>query len=115
AAATLVLSSPLAAEAGGLRELQAAAVEANHSPAAHWGPDPTKYVSWSTHSNRLIPVYTFGTKGAGEGIDLGSYTGGNSAYRNEAKLRQIYGYLPTKTVAENATYMDQTDVFRIQK
>lgn len=98
-----------------MHDLQAKAMEEKHSDAAHWGPDPDKYVTWSSHSNRLIPVYAFGTKGAGEGIDLSSYTGENSAYRSEERLRRIYGYLPTNTVSPEATYMDQTDVYRIQK
>ena len=101
--------------ASDVRELQKSAVEANHSDAVHWGTDPAKYVTWSSHSNRLIPVYTFGTKDAGPGIDLRSYTGENSAYRDESRLRQIYGYLPTHTISPNADYLDQTDVFRIQK
>lgn len=81
----------------------------------HWGADPEKYVTWSSHSNRLIPVYAFGTAGAGEGIDLASYTGANSAYRSEQKLRRIYGYLPTNTVSPDAEHLDQTDVYRVQK
>lgn len=101
--------------AGHLAELQRAAVENNQSPAAHWGPNPEKYSSWTTHSNRLIPVYTYGTRGAGPGIDLDSYINENSAYRNADRLRQIYGFVPTETVTPNANYMDQTDVYRIQK
>ncbi|MBA3314453.1 MAG: alkaline phosphatase [Planctomycetaceae bacterium] len=108
-----VLQAPVLA--GDLPEIQKNAVESNRSDAAHWGPDASKYVSWSTHTNRLIPVYTFGTKGAGDGIDLTSYTGENSAYRDESRVRNIYGFVPTRTVAPDAEYMDQTDVFRIQK
>ncbi len=115
AAACVFCAAQSPALAEDVRELQKNAVEANQSDAVHWGTDPAKYVTWSTHSNRLIPVYTFGTKGAGAGIDLESYTGENSAYRDESRLRQIYGYVPTHTVSSDAEYMDQTDVFRIQK
>lgn len=108
-------SSVSLAGASDLSELQRDAVTNNQSPAAHWGPDPSKYVSWSTHTNRLIPVYTFGTEGAGPGIDLGSYTGENSAYRDEARVRSLYGYVPKHTISSDANYMDQTDVYRIQK
>lgn len=114
-AAGVLSAAPSPTVAGDVRELQKNAVEANHSDAVHWGTDPAKYVTWSTHSNRLTPVYTFGTKGAGAGIDLESYTGENSAYRDEARLRQIYGYLPTHTVSSDAVYMDQTDIYRLQK
>jgi alkaline phosphatase len=106
---------PVLCAADDLHELQRKGVESNVAKAAHFGPDASKYVSWSSHTNRLIPVYTFGTKGAGEGIDLSSYIGENSAYRDEARLRSIYGYLPTHTVSPDAEYMDQTDIFRIQK
>jgi len=114
-AACFLYGVQTSSHAGDVRDLQKNAVESNHSDAVHWGTDPEKYVTWSTHSNRLIPVYTFGTKGAGSGIDLQSYTGKNSAYRDESRLRQIYGYVPTHTVSPDADYMDQTDVFRIQK
>lgn len=112
----VLLTLPSDSRAGDrLKELQTQAMQNRHSPAAHWGTDPEKYVTWSTHSNRLIPVYAFGTKGAGKGVDLPSYTGANSAYRSDAKLRSIYGYVPTNTVTADADYMDQTDVARLQK
>src|SRR5260370_1039327 len=66
-------------------------------------------------TNRLIPVHTFGTRGAGTGIDLESYIGANSAYRSEAALRRIYGKTPTNTVNPTADYMDQTDVAALQR
>jgi len=105
----------VAAAGDRIKQIQTEAVQNKQSPVAHWGTDPSKYITWSTHSNRLIPVYAFGTRGAGEGIDLESYTGPQSAYRSEAKLRSIYGYVPTNTVTPDADYMDQTDVARIQK
>src|SRR5690606_35319776 len=70
---------------------------------------------WTTHSNRLIPVYSYGTRGAGDGIDLDSYTGPNSLYRDEAKLTRLYGRTPYLTKNNAAEYMDQTDVFRLQQ
>ncbi len=115
-ATALLPAVATASEAGDhLKELQTAAIQNRYSPAAHWGTDPEKYVTWSTHTNRLIPVYAFGTKEAGTGVDLTSYTGENSAYRSESKLRAIYGYVPTNTITPDADYMDQTDVARLQK
>lgn len=96
-------------------ELQTEAINAGKSPVGHWGWDPDSYMRWGTHSNRLIPVYTFGTKGSGPGIDLKSYTGAASKYRSEEELKQLYGRVPEKTVNSSAEYMDQTDIFRIQK
>src|SRR5690606_35647744 len=96
-------------------DLQTQAVEEGHSPAAHWGWRPEVYSLWTTHSNRLIPVYTYGTRDAGRGIDLDSYTGANSVYRDEAKLTRLYGRTPYLTKNDAADYMDQTDVFRLQQ
>src|SRR5258708_5897222 len=64
-----------------VRDLQTRAIERGQSPLGHWGPQSDNYVGWKNHTLRLIPVYTFGTGGAGTGIDLSSYTGANSAYR----------------------------------
>lgn len=97
-----------------LRDLQTEAVENKESKAAHWGPKPSQYSSWTTHSNRLIPVYTFGTAGKGEGIDLGSYTGPRSVYRNQAALDRLYQGNMADSVNSEANYMDQTNVFDLQ-
>ncbi|MDA1040000.1 MAG: alkaline phosphatase [Planctomycetota bacterium] len=73
----------------------------------HWGDQPERYVSWSNHSNRLIPVYTFG-------VGLTDVGGANSPYRSEERLRSLYGRLPEETVDPRADYFDQTDVYRLQ-
>ncbi|WP_246119963.1 alkaline phosphatase [Blastopirellula retiformator] len=98
-----------------LHQLQEQGITTGHSDAVHWGPDPKKYSSWTSHSNRLIPVYTFGTKGQPNGIDLNSYTGENSPYRSENKLRRIYGKPTQATVNPAADYLDQTNLFDLQK
>ena len=64
--------STAATAADHLRDLQTAAIKNGQSPVAHWGADPKNYKEWGTHSNRLIPVYTFGTLNAGKGVDLNS-------------------------------------------
>jgi alkaline phosphatase len=97
-----------------LRELQTRAIEQDFSPSAHWGIDPNKYTQWGSHSNRLIPVYTFGTLGAGPGIDLTSYTGAHSPYRSAETLRRIYGYDPVESVSGDAEYLDQTNIYDLQ-
>ena len=98
-----------------VRELQTTAIKLDHSPFGHWGPLPDRYTAWSTHTNRLIPIYTFGTRDARNGIDLAGYTGANSAYRDEKKLRAIYGRVPTNSLNPEADYMDQTDLAAIQR
>lgn len=98
-----------------IRDIQNEAIKENRADIGHWGPDPSNYKAWSSHSNRLIPVYTFGTLNAGDGVDLRSYQGRNSPYRDEAKVRKIYGRLPVDTVNPDAEYFDQTDIFQIQQ
>ncbi len=112
----VVLLLAMSASAGDhIREIQNEAVLHDRSPVAHWGPDPANYSDWTSHSLRLIPVYTFGTKSAGDGIDLKSYTGENSPYRSEDKLRAIYGYLPENSVNPGAEYLDQTNLADLQR
>src|SRR5690606_30420593 len=94
--------------------LQSEAHESGQPLAVRWGPDPSKYSSWTTHSNRLIPVYTFGTAGKGEGIDLTSYTGVNSLYRDPEAIRHLYRADSEGSYNPDADYMDQTDIFRLQ-
>lgn len=91
-----------------IARMQTEAASSNKSTWGHWGPDPEKYSSWTSHSNRLIPIYTFGG-------DLVRVTGPNSVYRQAATIEQLYGFLPTETVNPQAEYCDQSDVFRLQK
>lgn len=97
-----------------LRIMQENAIANNHSPAIFWGTDPEKFSTWTSHSNRLIPVYTFGTKGAGAGIDLGNYQGASSPYRSDVALKKLYGKVPDNTLNPNAEYFDQANLGEIQ-
>ena len=96
-------------------QLQQQAIKNGRSPVAHWGWRPEVYSLWTTHSNRLIPVYTYGTKNAGKGIDLDDYQGENSLYRDEKRVTRLYGRLTTNTVNPTADYLDQTNLFDIQR
>jgi alkaline phosphatase len=98
-----------------IRDLQAKAASDGKADFGYWGTDATDYTQWRTHSNRLIPVYTFGTAGAGDGIDLLSYSQDHSPYRSEDKVRQLYGYVPEQTVNPSAVWMDQTNIADIQR
>ncbi|MCA9009133.1 MAG: alkaline phosphatase [Planctomycetaceae bacterium] len=97
------------------RRLQSEAIAQDRAEFGYWGTDPAKYTGWKSHSNRLIPVYAFGTKNAGDGVDLNSYFGPSSVYRSEAKVQALYGYVPEKTVNPDAVWMDQTNVADLQR
>ena len=112
---SLLFLTTVATAADHLRDLQEEAIKNGYSPVGHWGVDPKNYKEWGTHSNRLIPVYTFGTLGAGEGVDLRNYLGKSSVYRSEAKLKAIYGRVPSHTLNPDAEYCDQTDLAALQR
>jgi alkaline phosphatase len=97
-----------------IRDLQTRAVLTGRADFGHWGLDPANYTAWGSHSNRLIPIYTFGTKGAGNKVQLDSYQGVNSPYGNAAELRRIYGRMPDKTLNPGAKYLDQTNLYDLQ-
>lgn len=91
-----------------IRELQTTAVTRGKATWGHWGTDPEKYSTWTNHSNRLIPVYSFG-------ISLERFQGEASPYRSSEKLRAIYDTVPAGTLNPQADYFDQTDVYRLQQ
>jgi alkaline phosphatase len=103
-------STPPAATSTGdrLRDLQTQAIEQNNADWGYWGPQPAQYTGWTNHSNRLIPVYTFG-------IDLSSVRGEHSPYRSPELLKQLYGTLPAGTFNPTAQYFDQTDIYHLQQ
>jgi alkaline phosphatase len=100
--------TPLIVRADHVRDMQAKAAEEKKAEWGHWGTKPDEYTHWSSHSNRLIPIYTFG-------ISLDQFDGERSAYRDPARLRALYGRVPPGSVNPDAMYMDQTDVFRLQQ
>ena len=91
-----------------IAKLQKDAVTSKISDWGHWGPNAEKYSSWTNHSNRLIPVYTFG-------INVRKFAGENSVYRSEEALVKLYSHVPKNTLNPKARYFDQTDVFRMQE
>jgi len=98
-----------------IRDLQIEVIRDGRHDVVRWGSDSERYVSWHSHTNRLVPVYTFGTEGAGPGVDLSSYIGANSAYRDADRLRSLYGRLPEDSLDPRADYMDLTDVGALQR
>ena len=99
--------APAARVADPVRLLQCEAEVSGEAEWGHWGDQPGRYVSWSNHSNRLIPVYTFG-------IGLDAMAGANSIYRDESRLTKLYGRLPEHTLNPAADYFDQTDIYKLQ-
>lgn len=91
----------------GIKDLQTSAVKSGRAAWGHWGPNADRYSSWTSHSNRLIPVYTFGIK-------LDAYRGANSPYRDADRLTRIFDRLPEGTLNPEAEYFDQTDICRLQ-
>ncbi len=94
--------------ADGLRTFQFRAVELDKADWIHWGDRSSVFSNWTNHSNRLIPVYSFG-------VSLESVQGQNSCYRDAERLKMIYGKMPTATLNPDAEYFDQTDIYRLQK
>ena len=98
-----------------LKEIQTDAVAHQGDKVArayHFGSQGAgdQFTNHTSHSNRLIPVYTYGRK-----IDLGSVTGANSGYRDPAKVERYYGRLAERTVNPTADYADQSDLHRVQR
>jgi alkaline phosphatase len=90
-----------------IRAMEAEAEATGKATWGHWGDQLDRFISWSNHSNRLIPVYTFG-------VMLDGVAGPNSVYRDAARLQTLYGRLPDDTLNTAADYFDQTDVHRLQ-
>lgn len=97
-----------------IAKIQQAAIENNRSEVAYFGSDPATYMQTRHHSNRLIPVYTFGTKAADDRLNLSRYTGTNSVYRSAERLRKLHGVEPRETLNPSAEYLDQTNIFDLQ-
>lgn len=91
-----------------IRELQTNAVNSGQAQWGHWGTDASTYANWGSHSNRLIPIYSFG-------MSLDDVSGENSVYRSPEKIKKLYGRVTESTLNPDAEYFDQTDVYRLQK
>jgi alkaline phosphatase len=98
-----------------LKALQTGNVATAREPrerAYHFGSQGNggPFSNHTSHSNRLIPIYTFGKK-----VDLGRVTGKNSIYRDASRLKTLYGFLPENTVNPEAEYADQSDLYHVQR
>jgi alkaline phosphatase len=98
-----------------LARMQAEAIAERNEPrvrAYHFGPQGRCgiFSTHTSHTNRLVPAYFLGST-----VDLEPYVGANSAYRDPERLKAIYGRVPEHTVDANAEYLDQSDLYRIQR
>ena len=74
AGATPAEAPPATATADPIRDIEREAEQSGRASWGHWGIRPDRYVEWSNHSNRLIPVYAFG-------VSLDAVTGPRRFYR----------------------------------
>lgn len=91
-----------------IRDLQTQAVTEAKADWGYWGFDPQRFSTWTNHSNRLIPVYTFG-------ISLDAFRGEGNPYHSEEALHELYGRVPENTLNPKAQYFDQTNIYDLQQ
>jgi alkaline phosphatase len=108
AAAALAPAAVVTSIADPIRDMQVEAERTGTATWGHWGDQPERYDAWSNHSNRLVPVYTFG-------LSLDDVRGGRSVYRDAARLRTLYGFDPAATLDPTAEHFDQTDVHHLMR
>ena len=90
-----------------MREMQSESMRTQKSIYGHWGNQPEKFSVWVNHSNRLIPVYTFG-------ITLDTLREKGSVYGSKDRLGKLYGSVPKGTFQPSARYYDQADLYQLQ-
>ena len=91
-----------------MRQMQQEAMTNLHADWGFWGFAPDRYSTWVKHSNRLIPVYTFG-------LTLDRLRQEGSVYSDRARLEKLYGRVPEGSLVDDAPYFDQTDIYRLQQ
>ncbi|MEO0479806.1 MAG: alkaline phosphatase [Planctomycetota bacterium] len=96
-----------------LRDLQAEAIESMDEKRERlfsfgWQGLNGIFSTHRNHSNRLIPLVTFGPFS-----DLSALSGPNAAYRSEDRLAEIYGRTPPSTQTAGHEALDQTDIHRL--
>tara|TARA_R110002049_G_scaffold27321_2_gene94155 strand:- start:322445 stop:324169 length:1725 start_codon:yes stop_codon:yes gene_type:complete len=91
-----------------IRQMQSNAVREQSASWGHWGNQPDRYSTWTNHSNRLIPVYTFG-------FTLDSLRDRGSQYSSPKQIKKLYGRVPEGTLNPSAMYYDQTDIYTLQQ
>ncbi|EMI41255.1 alkaline phosphatase [Rhodopirellula sp. SWK7] len=91
-----------------MREMQSNAMREQSAPWGHWGNQPKKYSSWTNHSNRLVPLYSFG-------MTLSTLRERGSLYSDAERMKKHFGRIPAGTLNPVANYHDQIDVYELQR
>jgi len=91
-----------------MRSLQSRAIQEQSASWGYWGNQPERFSTWTNHSNRLIPVYTFG-------MTLDAIRERGSQYASASELEKLYGQVPEATLNPTATYYDQTEIYALQQ
>ena len=91
-----------------MRVLQTQAIEKKSATWGYWGPSPATYSGWTSHTNRLTPIYVFGG-------NLSENCGSNSLFRDAGRVESLLGADSRRSVNPDADYCDQTDIFRLQR
>ena len=99
---------PAADQTDAMRALQRRAAATQFPVYGHWGLDATKYSSWNEHSNRLVPVYTFG-------LTLSDWRDRGSLYADARRLKTLERSSETSSINPTAMYFDETDVYQLQR
>ena len=107
-AAESVDESDTDAETDPMKWMQKQSIVTGKPIYGHWGTDATKFSSWTNHSNRLIPVYTYG-------LTLSTLREQGSVYASADRLAKLDGTPGANSVNPLALYYDQTDVYQLQK
>jgi len=95
-------------KADAMQALQKRSVKTQKPIYGHWGTDASQYSSWTSHSNRLIPVYTFG-------ITLSPWRERGSVYSDPQRLDDLTVNPNNDAFNPIALYYDQTDIYELQK
>ena len=90
-----------------MRQMQSEAMQKRFAAWGHWGNQPSKYSTWTNHSNRVVPFYTFG-------MTLNGLREQGSLYSSESRMAGLFGGVPNATLNAYANYHDQTDVYELQ-
>lgn len=91
-----------------MRALQTQSVETGKPIYGHWGVDGTKFSSWTNHSNRLIPVYTFG-------LTLSQWREQGTVHADRERLEKLRGGPAEDSFNPTAVYYDQFDIYQLQR
>jgi alkaline phosphatase len=101
-------SEPSSVEDDRIKVLQENTVKSDGSAYGHWGTDPDRYSTWTSHSNRLIPVYTYG-------ITLSKLREQGSLFADKERLLERCGEQAADSFNPKALYFDQTEVYDLQQ